>query len=1661
MTLFRRLFVVCLLGQSLAASAMAAAPKIMALALPEPMGTTSLCGPDDANALNASLTKAAGQTDLAALKQFVLNHPDSCYALAATLNVALLLEQRGYYSQAMDLFKLGWKQGKGATKGLAYDYANRMGAELAKLEGSVGMTSDLHSLLGEIQDRRMRGDSAHVRGEALYISDLMHRHPEEAYKCGGNALEQVDMVLNHRLGANPVASHPKVGADGLNLKEMEELGKRAGVPVVAGRLSKEGSVPVPSVVLFKVGHYVAIVAEKHGSYELHDDVMRLRVTVSRSLLDSESTGIYLTPEGHEPASGWVRLLDKEKRAFAGKGFAPIPDVPYPPCLGVNSESCPFCADGGGGAGGGACGMPRPGIDLQAVALTLYDTPVKFDPAYGPRLDFTATYHESMPGQTTVPSEGGLGVNWSNSWDARLDSVLGAQGDVFFLGYYTIFQNFVVYGRGGGVISSADAAKFGIKFEVVSKYIALPIEGECQDCPDLAGYVLADGTIVGTDYIPADPAGVSVTYPSGWKEFYGDQNGTLNYSRLTKLQDPQGNAVRLGYDQATLSGGTQIDRLITLTSADNKVANLTYDPAHPERLVSVQEPSGATAHFGFDSLGRLTRLTDALNLTSTIDYDGANLDQIDGLHTPYGPWTVTTGGTFPNGNRSLDLVDPAGQHQRAQFNDDGTFYTPPDEALPTGMLDQNTFREFRNTYYWDAKAMADAGSAPAMARIYHWLHSADLSNQGNLLESVKMPLEGRIFYDYPGQQLAYAEKGATAFQPQDIGRVLDDGTTQREHMEYNLAGEVTRHVDPSGKELDYTYDSANLTDLLSVKDGSGETLASFVYADPNVPHRPTTIYDAGGNATTLSYNTHGQLLSVQLPTHETTNLTYDPNGYLASIAPPASGTTVNFTTDNAGRIATSDDTVNGHLSYDYDALNHLRHVYYPDTTYEEITYDKLDVFSTRDRDGRVTHYTHDAARHLTGVLDPANHLIQLSWCHCGALSALIDADGHTTSWDYDIEGRLTSKVYPDQTQVTYNYENTTSRLKSIVDAMQQQTLFSYNIADQLTGVVYQGAKNATAPVSFQYEPVLGRLSRMQDGTGLTQFLYNTIGSGNGAGRLASVNGPLSHSAVQYAYDASGRVISTGVNNVAETYHYDPTGQLDSLTNPLGTFQYGYDSNSGRLNSVALPNGAKTILGYFDPANSGRLQSISHQNPASAVLAQYGYDYDPAGQITQWTSQQGTDPLKTLSPSYDLAGQLTGTASSDGNVLSWAFDPAGNRTQSTWNGIPTSFTPNNLNQLTQVSPAKVKVAGLTNVTATVTVNGLAAAAGSTQFGVWVPEGNGKQVLTVTAQSGPSSLTQHYQVVNGQTLKYDLNGNLINDGQRQYDWDAANRLIRVSNLFPDATGSIHSSDFSYDGMGRRTEIKEKQGLQTVQDRRFVFDNDDNMVEERDASNNVVKRFYYTGVQVVSGPSIGTYSYLTDQLGSVRAVLDGSGNVAATYDYDLWGNRTQTAGTFVADIGFTSDFTHIPSGLALTPFRGYSPQLGRWISRDPLEETDGPNLYSYGLNNPVSNYDNTGGCAVPLVIAAPFLAPEYLAIAGGIAIGAGGVWAWNKFHENDNAPVINQAKGGKQNVRDSGLEGLPDSEIQRQLDDARRCGDTQARRRLEKEQKARKIRNRQKRCG
>src|SRR5207344_131972 len=113
--------------------------------------------------------------------------------------------------------------------------------------------------------------------------------------------------------------------------------------------------------------------------------------------------------------------------------------------------------------------------------------------------------------------------------------------------------------------------------------------------------------------------------------------------------------------------------------------------------------------------------------------------------------------------------------------------------------------------------------------------------------------------------------------------------------------------------------------------------------------------------------------------------------------------------------------------------------------------------------------------------------------------------------------------------------------------------------------------------------------------------------------------------------------------------------------------------------------------------------------------------------------------------------------------------------------------------------------------------------------------------------------------------------------------------------------------------------------------------------------------------GADAGAYFYSRDHLGSIREVTDIGGAVRAAYSYDPFGRRLRISGDVEADFGFAGMFWSSEVDLYLTLFRAYDPLIGRWLSRDPLENAEsaeGPNLYAYVLNNPVRVSDPLGLC-------------------------------------------------------------------------------------------------------
>ena len=772
-------------------------------------------------------------------------------------------------------------------------------------------------------------------------------------------------------------------------------------------------------------------------------------------------------------------------------------------------------------------------------------------------------------------------------------------------------------------------------------------------------------------------------PDGTIKVFGQSDGGVTTRRvfLTQLVDPAGNAVTLTYDSDL--------RIMAITDAIGQQTTLEYgNAADTFKITTVTDPFGRSATFGYNAALQLISITDALGLVSAFTYDPTTTDLVTTLTTPYGvtQFTNAESGT----TRSMEILYPDGNRERVEFNQSTTLGiagSDPPQTVPSGMATTNNYLYYRNTYYWDKQGCAYAYGDYTKARIYHWLHSADLQSPVGILESTKAPLEGRVWYDYAGQTTSNGSiVVGTTSQPTHTGRVLDDGSTQlylprvqrlRQHHDGDRSGRPHLLLHLCGQRDRPARNPAD----------PGRAKRTDAADHLQRPAPAADLTDAAGQTTTFTYNTRGQQATVTDPLGNTTTYQYDANGYLTSATGPlGAADTTTWTYDAFGRVQTITDNSGYTLTYGYDAFDRITTITYPDTTVQTFTYTLLDTTTITDRAGRQTTFGYNRVRQMIKRTDPLGRVTLFQWCKCGALRRLADPMGRTTTWRHDIQGRVTCKEYADGSQVTYLYEDTTSRLRQRIDETLQVTQYNYNRDDTLSRISYTNTAVTTAPVTFTYDANYNRVTSMTDGTGTTRYGYVPITPQPvlGAGQLATVDGPLPGATITYGYDALGRQISADINGTGSSVALDAAGRVTSETNALGTFTYIYDGNSFRETSQTYPNGQTTQRSYGGNLLDNNLQQITHQNGATAI-SEFLYSYDiPRRLITSWSQQSDTQPPFVYSLGYDAADQLTSAAAAQAatttQTFDYTYDPAANRLSEQIGTATTNLSYNALNELT---------------------------------------------------------------------------------------------------------------------------------------------------------------------------------------------------------------------------------------------------------------------------------------------------------------------------------------------------------------------------------------------
>jgi RHS repeat-associated protein len=121
------------------------------------------------------------------------------------------------------------------------------------------------------------------------------------------------------------------------------------------------------------------------------------------------------------------------------------------------------------------------------------------------------------------------------------------------------------------------------------------------------------------------------------------------------------------------------------------------------------------------------------------------------------------------------------------------------------------------------------------------------------------------------------------------------------------------------------------------------------------------------------------------------------------------------------------------------------------------------------------------------------------------------------------------------------------------------------------------------------------------------------------------------------------------------------------------------------------------------------------------------------------------------------------------------------------------------------------------------------------------------------------------------------------------------------------------------------------------------------------------------------GWFTYAFDRVKNVTELFDASGTLAETYDYAPFGALTAATGPAVSlnPLTFSSEIGDTALGLQYYNFRHLNTLDGRWLSRDPIGEGGGVNVFVYNNNGGINDYDILGLMIVrndvPSVVVSP----------------------------------------------------------------------------------------------
>lgn len=831
--------------------------------------------------------------------------------------------------------------------------------------------------------------------------------------------------------------------------------------------------------------------------------------------------------------------------------------------------------------------------------------------------------------------------------------------------------------------------------------------------------------------------------------------------------------------------------------------------------------------------------------------------------------------------------------------------------------------------------------------------------------------GRLSLRWEADHLASItdEQGRkTSIETDGSGDIIAITLPDSSRIEFTYEGHLMRSWrDAEGRVTDYTFDRHGRISKVESAGGirtyapvESQGLINDVAGNspsdpgPAIVAPKASFQDANGKAITIDYDALGEPREATLGDGSKMQWINDGCG-MPGLTTSPSGKQTRMDYDDLGRVIRERGPL-GERGVEWDPDNKDRF---------------LSIWSW---EGRSVRYGWNDAGDLEAIFGQGmERKFTLSWTESHQLERIEDATGAFTKYEYDDMGNLASISTNDG--LVAEFENDArGNILSVTDANGTTTTFEYDPMNRPVAVhdgsgirhellrdrtgLLTGLKSGDVTTTFGRDS-RGRLSSVS----LAGALPWTI-TWDGEDRITAINSPLG--SVLFAYDGRGRVItrtvSSGPTSDTATFTWDAEDRLLAVEDSDSRVEWSYDENTGLLQSVTqFHKGMKApVTIEYDLDRDGWVQAVTWPSIEGFAGGRYEYDHDAfTGQVEWIRDPDG----RWYELELDDAGRLT-TFSIDYRE-SWEtqydWTPSGRlRAITVWadyyrSGRLASFEY-------ELAPDGRRVSEATmSGKATYSYDKVNRLTGATYN-----DGRPAETYSYDAHGDPTGpsfeLDDKRRLIKGGgfTYTFDDAGRAIRrirdaDGSRlELTWDGDDRLIEARTYKAGQTQPEHVVRYRHDGLGRRI-AREVDGVTTY----LIYDREDVALEVDE--NGRALAFY------VHGPGIDqplamirdgeTYAYIQDGSGTVRALARLSDRkVVRTYTYSVFGRLLSESGTLSNPYGFHSRERDPITGLIHFRQREYDPEVGRFLTTDPLRFTSLSNTYAFPSMDPVNRQDPFG---------------------------------------------------------------------------------------------------------